>query len=123
LLFLHLCIPQFVITQDRHSFTREEILIICLARLATGDPWTRLIPGNFGGDIRRWSYAFRWFIEHLFINFYHKISRNSIEPWIPNILEFKQAILHRLAQPAHPIEMEYFEDEGIDLDREEFVIH
>ncbi len=28
-----------------------------------------------------------------------------------------------LAQPAHPIEMEYFEDEGIDLDREEFVIH
>ncbi len=34
----------------------EEILIIYLARLTTGDPWMRLIPGNFGGDIRRETY-------------------------------------------------------------------
>jgi hypothetical protein len=41
LLFLHLRIPESVITQQHHRFTGEEILIICLARLATGDPWTR----------------------------------------------------------------------------------
>jgi hypothetical protein len=123
LLMLHLRIPCFVITHDHHKFTEDEILIICLARLATGDPWTRLIPGNFGGDIRRWSYAFRCFIDHLFVNFYHKISANLIVSWIPNIYSFKQAILDRLAQPANPIEMEYFEDEGININREEFVIH
>jgi hypothetical protein len=106
LLFLHLRIPGLVITQHWHHFTGEEILIICLARLATGDPWARLIPGNFGGDVRRWSYAFRWFIEHIFINFYHKISGSSIERWIPEILSFKQAISDRLAQPAYPIEIE-----------------
>jgi hypothetical protein len=98
-------------------------LIVSLARLATGEPWTRLISGNFGGDVRRWSAAFRWFVEHIFVNFYHKISGTSIESWIPEINSFKLAILDSLAQPAHPIEVEYFEDEGIEFDHEEFVIH
>ncbi len=123
ILFLHLRIPQVIIIPNHHRFTGEEVLIISLARLATGDPWTRLIPGNFGGNVRRWSAAFRWFIEHIFITFYHKISGSSIEMWIADIFNFKQAILDRLAQPAHPIEIEYFEEEGIDFDREEFVIH
>ena len=39
LLLLHLRIPQFVITsRQRYKFTGEEILIVCLARITTGDP-------------------------------------------------------------------------------------
>ena len=32
--------------------------------------------------------------------------------WLDHIDDFKQAILDRLAQPAHPIEREYFDDIG-----------
>jgi hypothetical protein len=103
LLLAHWRIPDVIITQQRHRFTSEEILIVCLAKIATGIPWTRLIPDNFGGDVRRWSWGFRWFINHLFVTFYHKISGRSIEIWLDHIYEFKQAILDHLAQPAHPV--------------------
>jgi hypothetical protein len=87
-------------------------LIVCLTHLATRDPWTRLMPNHFGGDARCWSVVFCWFIDHLFINFYHKISGRSIESWIIWIIqEFKKAILDCLAQPAHPIELDF--DEGL----------
>jgi hypothetical protein len=100
------------VTPHRHPFTGEEVLIVCLMRLATGDPWTRLIPQNFGGDIRQWSGAFSWFCNHLFVLFYHKISGQSIEMWVGEIESFKQAILYHLAQPAYPFKREYFEEIG-----------
>ncbi len=51
ILLTHWRIPDVVITQQRHRFTGEEILLVCLAKLGTGIPWTRLIPDNFGGDV------------------------------------------------------------------------
>jgi hypothetical protein len=89
---VHLHIPNTVVIgpRQRYRFSGEELLIVCLTRIATGDPWTRLIPSHFGGDDRRWSAAFHWFIDHLFINFYHKISARSIEGWIGHINEFKK---------------------------------
>jgi len=112
LLLIHWRIPPVIVTRQRHRFTGEELLIICLSKIATGDPWTRLIPGYFGGDVRRWSEGFRWFINHLFCNFYHKISGESIQLWLGEMMEFKQAILNRLVQPAQPIERELFVEEG-----------
>jgi hypothetical protein len=85
LLLLHWRMPDVIVTGPRYQFTGEEVLLICLSKIATGDPWTRLIDGFFGGDPRRWSYAFRWFINHLFVLFYHKISGRSMEIWLPEI--------------------------------------
>jgi hypothetical protein len=65
-------------------------LIVCVAKIATGDPWIRLIPGYFGGDVRRWSFGIRWFVNHLFNHFYHKISGHPIEMWLPEVQNFKQ---------------------------------
>jgi hypothetical protein len=109
LLMVHLRIPDSVVVgpRQRYRFSGEKLLIVCLTRIVTGDPWTRLIPSHFGGDARRWSAAFHWFINHLLINFYHKISGRSIEGWIGQVEDFKKAILDRLAQPAHPIELDY----------------
>jgi hypothetical protein len=112
LLFAHFRMPEVIVTEHRHHFSGEEVLIVCLAKIATGDPWIRLIPGFFGGDVRRWSFAFRWFVDHLFINFFHKISGRSIEIWLPEMNGFKQSIIERLRQPAHPIEMDYYYDAG-----------
>ncbi len=91
-------------------------------RIATGDPWAQLIPQNFGGDVRRWSGAFSWFINHLFAFFYHKISGRSIEMWVGEIESFKQAILDRLAQPAYPFKREYFEEIGYP-ERAQYIIN
>jgi hypothetical protein len=112
LLLIHWRIPAVIVTQQRHRFSGEELLIVCSSKIATGDPWTCLIPGYFGGDVRRWSEAFRWFINHLFCNFYHKISGESIELWLGQMIFFKQAILNHLAQHAHPIERKLFVEEG-----------
>jgi hypothetical protein len=76
LLMVHLHILNTVVVgpRQRYRFSGEELLIVCLTRIATGDPWTRLTPSHFGGDVRCWSIAFCWFIHHMYITFYHKIS-------------------------------------------------
>ena len=122
ILLQHWRIPEVVNCGPRYQSTGEEVLIICLAKIATGDPWTRLIDGFFGGCPRRWSYAFRWFINHLFTLFYHKISGRSMEMWLPQLNNFKQLIIDRLRQPAHPREMDYFYDMGERLPANHYII-
>ena len=66
-LLVHLRLPtKIVLPRKRYAFTGEELLIACLSRIATGDPWCRLIPSNFGGGLSRWSDGFEWFINYLF---------------------------------------------------------
>jgi hypothetical protein len=122
ILLLHWRIPNDIVTGPRYQFTGEEVVIVCLARIATGDPWTRLIDGFFGGDPRRWRYAFRLFINHLFVMFYHKISGRSMEIWLPEINSFKQLIIDRLRQPDHPREMDYYYDMGDRLPPNDYII-
>ncbi len=122
LLLRHWRIPDLIVTGPCYQFTGEEVLIVCLARIASGDPWTWLIDGFFGGDPRRWTYAFRWFINHLFVLFYHKILGRSMEIWIPQINNFKQMIVGHLRQPAHPRELDYYYDMGERLPANQYVI-
>jgi hypothetical protein len=49
-------------------------------------------------------------VNHLFVQFYHKISGESMQMWLGQIENFKQIILYRLAQ--HPIERERFDADG-----------
>lgn len=79
-LFTHLGLPTTVILPRRqYRFTKEEILVVCLAKLATGEPWNRLIPLNFGGGILRWSDALELFINDISVQFYNKISGTSLQ--------------------------------------------
>ncbi len=48
---------QFVVG-PRYQFMGEEILIVCLTKIATGDLWTHFIDGYFGGCPWRRSCAF-----------------------------------------------------------------
>ena len=119
LLLLHLRIPNIVITApNRYRFTGEELLIVCLTYIASGMPWTYFIEYKFGGDPRRWSAGYKWFINHLYFHFYHKISGNSIAQWQHMFPDFRRAILNRLGKPAHQMEVE-FNDQ---LARPEFII-
>ena len=90
---VHLRIPTSVyLPRRRYRFTGEELLVVCLAKIATGDPWNRLIPANFGGGLARWSDGFDWFVNHIFVQFYHKTSGMSLPLWSGQIDDFRQAI-------------------------------
>ncbi len=71
-----------------------------------------LLLETFLVTLEGYSQMYRWFTNHLSINFYHKIFGGSVEMWLPNIEDFKQAILACLAQPAHPIKQNDFDDMG-----------
>ncbi len=122
LLLLHWRIPNIILTGPRYQFNGEEILLVSLAKITTGDPWTRLIDGFFGGDPRRWTYAFQWFVNHLYTVFYHKISGRSMEMWPPQVNSYKQLIIDHLRQPAHPREMDYYYDMGERLPANHYII-
>jgi hypothetical protein len=78
-LMVHWRTPAQVVTaRNRYVFTGEEMLIVCLTRLATGLSSMQLSKDVFGGNPRRWSPLFHWFVDFLFVNFYHKISGRSI---------------------------------------------
>jgi len=104
------------------TFSGEEILLVSLARIATGDPWIQLIKGYFGGEPRRWCYAFKWFVNHLFTLFFNKILGHSIEMWLPEMQHFKQLVVERLRKPAHSRELEFYNDLGERNSAEHYVI-
>ena len=74
------------ITRRNYKFTGEDIMIVSLARITTGDAWHCLIPLNFGDGTSRCSEALLWFINYVFIHFYHKISRKilrcGLDRWV-----------------------------------------
>ncbi len=45
ILLHHWRIPDVIVCGPRYQCTGEEVLIICLSKIATGDTWTRLIDG------------------------------------------------------------------------------
>lgn len=50
----------------------------------------------FGGDPRRFTYLIRLMTDHIYNNFYHKISGDSMWQWIPYIQDFRYAIWYHI---------------------------
>jgi hypothetical protein len=99
LLLVHLRMPEVLpISPTRCVFTGEEVLIVCLTRIATGDAFYDFIPAKFGGSAAKWSYAFKWFIDHVFLTFYHKITGNSMLQWSGYIDSFRTLIANKVAE-------------------------
>ena len=48
-----------------YSFGGEEVFLFALTKIALGQPNTYLCDHIFGGDSRRWSYGYRWFLAIL----------------------------------------------------------
>jgi hypothetical protein len=82
----------------QHVFTGEEVLLVCLTCIATGDAFYDFIPAKFGGSTPKWSIAFKWFIDHVFITFYHKITGNSMLQWTGHIDSFQSVIAKKVAE-------------------------
>ena len=82
LLMVHLRIPtEDFVDGSRHRFKTETVLIVSLAKIATGMPWYYLVRLWFGGNPDHWCTAFAWFVDHLFVTLYNKISGGSMGQW------------------------------------------
>ena len=94
LLLSHLRIPHEM-REDRHGFTGEEAMLVYFHYIRTGTPFTRM-ASIFGGDPRRYTYYTRAITKHIYNHFYHKISGDSMQQWLPFIGDFRQAIHDKL---------------------------
>ena len=95
LLKLHWRIPRVMRSQGR-VFSGEEAMLIFLYHIRTGTPNTHIARETFGGDPRMFTHYIRVMVDHLYSNFYHKISGDSMSIWLPYIDEFREAIWDKL---------------------------
>ena len=95
-LYRHLRVPETMTYTGYYQFGGEEVLLHYLHWNRNG--WTKLqmSTNKFGGDPRRFTYSIRIMTDHLYNNFYHKISGDSMRMWIPNVNSFRHAIWQRL---------------------------
>ena len=69
-----------------------------------------MILMNFGDGLARWSDVFDWFINHMFIHFYHKISGKSLAMSAGQIGESRGDLHCKLTPP--PCELGIWEIRG-----------
>lgn len=81
-------------------FSGEESLIIYLHQLRHGYSYTTMAHETFGGDPRRITYIVRASVHHLYNNFYHKISGQSMSMWTRFIDIFRYAIWLKVVEGA-----------------------
>ena len=94
----HLRLPEFFCYERRHRFTGEECLLHYLVFNRRGESKLLLSRNYFGGDPRRFTYSIRMMTNHLYDNFYHKISGDSMRMWIPHIDSFRFAIWQKIKE-------------------------
>lgn len=116
LLLIHLRIPDRMRMSQR-SFTGEEALLIFLYYIRTGTPFTRMAANTFGGDPRRFTYYIRSITDHLYSNFYNKISGDSMRQWLPHIQDFRTAIWNKLLDGL----VEETRTDGTEIDYEVYI--
>jgi hypothetical protein len=70
LLIVHYRIPEHIVVgANGYVFNGEEMLIVSLSKIATRLSWMHLCKDIFSGNPRRWSPAFKWFINHSMLIF------------------------------------------------------
>jgi len=75
-----------------YEFTKEELLIYTLMKQALGETHTGLCDSRIGGDSRRWSAGYRWFLLYLNRRYDNILAANSIYRWVHLFPEFADAI-------------------------------
>jgi hypothetical protein len=86
-LFKHWKLPATLTpATSRPLYGGEECFIIFVCHMMKGVPFTDMACHTFGGDPWHFFAMNVIMINHLHLMFYHKISRRSLDQWIPTIL-------------------------------------
>ena len=74
-------------------FNAEEIFLLCLTKLAHGLNWVIMGKVIFGGNPDYFGGTFHWFIDHVFVTFFNKISGKSfLYYWADQVDNFRSII-------------------------------
>ena len=95
-LYVHLRIPGVLSYQEIHRFTSEECFFYYLVVNRIGETKLRMSSNYFGEYPRRLTYSIRIVTKYIYNTFYHKITRDSMRLWIPQIDEFRLAIWKKI---------------------------
>ena len=77
LLKTHWRLPE-TFRQANNRFTGEEAMLVFLFHIRSAMPYTQMAEHTFGGDPRVFTHFVRAILTHLYSNFYHKISGDSL---------------------------------------------
>lgn len=99
-LLVHLRLPEKFKTRSKYCYAGEECLIMALTFIRTGLDWVTLaLEGFFGGDARRSTELFEWFIDYIHHTFYNAITGSSMNIWVSQIDSFRRAIWQSFTEP------------------------
>ena len=78
-------------------FNKEEIFLLSLTKLAHVLTWVLMGKAMFGGNPDYFGAAFHWFIDHVFVTFFNKISDKSfLYYWADQVDNFRSIITEKL---------------------------
>ena len=114
-------------TQNRcYLFTREEVFLYGMNKLATGDYTDKLCMDVFGGSPRRWSGAYKWFLFFVYDRYYHPIlSMNGLLCFRDRFPEYARQIYRKFNQERFYLRnhtLEKIQIESTVLDEDKFAI-
>jgi len=95
-LYRQLRIPDQIRYERRYTFSGEECFLHYMVFNRIGETKLRMSRNYFGGDPRRFTYSIRLITRHIYNNFYHKISGDSMRMWMSQIKNFRLAIWLKL---------------------------
>ena len=87
-------VPDQFRSRSRHVYSGEECFLIFMYHMIKADPFTAMAKNIFGGDPRDYSKMCEMMIEHLYTNFYNKISGDSLAQWLPAHLDRCRSLIH-----------------------------
>ena len=109
-----------------YLFTREEVFLYGMAKLATGDYADKLCMDIFGGSPRRWSGAYKWFLFFIYDRYYQPIlSMNGLLRFRDRFPMYARQICRKFNQEQFYLcnhTLEKIEIESTVLDEDEFSI-
>lgn len=98
LLYRHWRIPDQFRLPNRRVFSGEECFLIYLHHIMNGTPYTSMARSDFGGDPRSFTYMWTAMNDHLYENFFHKISGTSLSQWLPHQVDHFRSLIHNALQ-------------------------
>ena len=88
-------------TRKYYKFDPEELMLYSLIKVKEGDSHLKMAKSTFGGSDggRRWSYGYKFFLEHVTNRYRHLIGVEGLKRWIPHFPRFAKAICQHIAKP------------------------
>ena len=91
-------LPLTVRPGNGYTFTDEETFIMSFFRMREAVPFTKMADTFFGGDSRRLSYMYSWFIRHVDMRLDGFLYGNCLDRWVVHFDEFADIIGAKLVE-------------------------